>query len=613
MPSRPQIILAGLCLLGIVCGTGREASAAPGDTWRERTQVVWDRRTRSLVRQVFQVWDPHPERNLDFLWEPSGAVPAGTGVVRAEGPGTLSWHVRNAPTYDRRYTDSVFKGTLKDGKPDGDGYLATRAGLSYKGTWSAGLMHGSGRLRLENGDRYDGEFHDGLMDGQGIYVAADGTVYRGTFAKGMRSGVARLSDLAGSYVTVWQEGREIERRPDSAAEKPLRPVPAAAAAGAKVTLTLDRGKIQEFHEANPDVGEAYPYELEARPGAVDIRLSSKEILAFWKGEAGVMSPSSAVGQILNPGQFAPVFLSGLIENQGTTPLQIVEAYLEVSVSRKDQTPLLDLRPTENDSCTSSLQYNPGLTFRNLGWGSIKDARITYTVGSKTERSTPSTATLGSFGYSRSTSVEEKLRQLGFDIKALQASTRADGSGAQECSRSEDASDGGSGSDTAADTPKPDPQFEACARTAMQKNFGPLARYVFHPDLDVNVYTTVAGRIDYASTGIDGKDLTRSSTFSMDVPLLSLSFQGMAEMGCPDFTPQRIRSVSLSEDRRQYRVPLPAEWKGRLDPGKSRTVGVTLTAPKSSEHRFRLVLKTKDGTEAVAPDVSLSYFRPRMRR
>src|SRR4051812_14448777 len=65
--------------------------------WAERVQIVYQADTRSVSRRTVRVWDFHPEKNLDFVWEPaSGQSPSRTiaadGTVNGEG--RLVWRVR---------------------------------------------------------------------------------------------------------------------------------------------------------------------------------------------------------------------------------------------------------------------------------------------------------------------------------------------------------------------------------------------------------------------------------------------------------------------------------------------------------------------------------------
>src|SRR5262245_40749682 len=101
MSQRPLSCSARVsCLIAIAClvPTGESVAGA----WKERTQVVWSKETSQLIRKSIRIWDPHPELDLDFLWQPRAALRGGSSTVVASGPGTLTWHVRGAAAYDRK-------------------------------------------------------------------------------------------------------------------------------------------------------------------------------------------------------------------------------------------------------------------------------------------------------------------------------------------------------------------------------------------------------------------------------------------------------------------------------------------------------------------------------
>src|SRR5262245_32971333 len=141
------IAYLGAALIGGVLLSSEPATAQASTqisnatgAWKEKTQIVWSKETRTLVRKNFKVWDPHPELDLEFLWEPRTAVSLDQSDIYANGPGTLTWHKKGAASYDRRFTYSVFKGVLKNGRAGGLGVLAVRTGRNYTGQWLDGLM-----------------------------------------------------------------------------------------------------------------------------------------------------------------------------------------------------------------------------------------------------------------------------------------------------------------------------------------------------------------------------------------------------------------------------------------------------------------------------------------
>ena len=50
---------------------------SPSAAWSERVQIVYDDATRSVERKRVRVWNPNPEKNLDFVWEPAPGAAIG--------------------------------------------------------------------------------------------------------------------------------------------------------------------------------------------------------------------------------------------------------------------------------------------------------------------------------------------------------------------------------------------------------------------------------------------------------------------------------------------------------------------------------------------------------
>ena len=110
----------------------------------------------------------------------------------------------------RRATVAQYRGTLVDGRFEGEGEFVDSAGFSYSGAWRDGLMEGEGRLMLANGDEYVGVFRGGLRDGDGIFTTASGFVYRAGFTAGVPNAASRFSRRRRTGLRI---GIVAERRP----------------------------------------------------------------------------------------------------------------------------------------------------------------------------------------------------------------------------------------------------------------------------------------------------------------------------------------------------------------------------------------------------------------
>ena len=79
-------------------------------------------------------------------------------------------------------TQPVYKGQVKDGKPDGLGIITSKSdGGKYIGEWKDGKRHGKGTFTWRGtGYKYVGEWKDDKFHGQGTLTRDDdGSIYSG--------------------------------------------------------------------------------------------------------------------------------------------------------------------------------------------------------------------------------------------------------------------------------------------------------------------------------------------------------------------------------------------------------------------------------------------------
>jgi hypothetical protein len=612
-PFLMRLAIAAIMLSGWLVPT---PGAAGEGVWKERTQVIWSKETGTLIRKSFRVWDPHPELNLDFLWEPDPtAIPEKTADDIVNGRGALTWHAKGAANYDRRFTYSVFKGVLKNGRPEGEGVLGVRDGLSYSGHWLNGEMHGRGVLRLPNGDKYEGDFIGGKMHGVGRYVAIEGAVFFGEFRNGLRHGIGKLTTAEGAYRTVWRDGREVARQriPNSSPAQAISGLqPVAAAGGVKLKLSLDHKAAREHESLNPDIFNpraklSPPYDAEHGPGSIVIGLASKARLAAWKSNAPISAGRTGPAYVESSWSFPPIFMRAEIQNQGSKPTEVKGAYLEIAESTLDATPYIELHDGNNAWCEGDGSYNGVLDFENLGWGEVRDARVTYSLGNAKKRAPEMTVPLGTFERSKQVSLEEHLQKLGVDVERLRkASTTFRRDSAEDAEAlDEHAFKCDSRGDAAGEKAR-----AACFEREKKSGlFGSLRDMVFRQKGDNIVYVGLNGRIEYQWSDQAGRSSERVSTFSMFVPLMRYDVE-MGEMGCRDMRAHPTDSAELSLDRQRYRIPLAAEdWKGSIGRNAQKQFQLSVKAAKSSHHVFQLVVELADGELKSLP-VDLLYFHPR---
>jgi hypothetical protein len=107
-------------------------------------------------------------------------------------------------------------GTVKGGKPHGQGALYYNSGARYEGEFRDGKWHGQGTLYLASGARYEGEFRDGTFNGQGTLYYASGNRYEGEFRDGKRHGQGTLYLASGErYEGRWMDDKLVGVRSDA--------------------------------------------------------------------------------------------------------------------------------------------------------------------------------------------------------------------------------------------------------------------------------------------------------------------------------------------------------------------------------------------------------------
>jgi hypothetical protein len=252
--------VASVMLATTMLSPAPATESLPG-RWQSKSQLFFDSATQRLVRKTVRVWDAQPELDLAFTWQPQeggdSPAPDADGVVN--GSGLLTWRIRGTAPYDRSGVYSEYRGEMRDGRPHGHGSLTVQTGLSYEGEWQDGVMQGHGAIKYPNGDEYRGDFAAGLPHGQGRYAGADGSILEGLFDKGEPRDVRRIDDAT-----------------------------RLAQAAPRITLKAytDRQRNQQFVKGD-QIFRSFVYDQETTPDAIKIRLTSKELMDAWKGNAPI--------------------------------------------------------------------------------------------------------------------------------------------------------------------------------------------------------------------------------------------------------------------------------------------------------------------------------------
>jgi hypothetical protein len=531
--------------------------------WQEKTEIVWDEGAGKLVRRSFRIVDPHPELGLEFAWTPDSETGTRAGAI--SGSGELIWYRKGASPYDRTSRFSTYKGDLKDGRPDGLGMLSTRAGLTYDGEWKEGRMEGMGSIEYETGERYQGNFAAGEPDGTGTYTGVDGKVVAGGFPK--------KDFIQAAAVPVGPSPRLLS---PSATPQASGTSGAVAQAGGTIAMNLyiDRAKNSDFQQADTEVA-SFAYDQKTAPDRVEIGLDAPEIISRWKG-GGLITAGAF---ILDPNQFAPVFLVVDLINDTDRNAQIVDGYIDVAESTTDLQPYLEI---------FSLGYGPGVakfdpsfTFLNEGWGPVGNAKITYSFGKEQQAGSQTFVTnIGSFDQSQPVSVLSGFIGAGVNVDRVENEHFT-------CASYEEV-----------------PQ--CLADLAQTGIFGQIGGAMFSDY--THVYTQVSGIVDYSWADSQGTEQQSQSPFTVTLPVLEFDVGSVAEYGAPEAIDRKLRTISLPLDRQNYRIPF--NYRERLGAQQNKRFSLTLDAEKSSHHRFTVVLRLADGSTVSAQTVDLLFFKPR---
>jgi hypothetical protein len=532
----------------------------PAGQWQEKTESIWDGGEGRLVRRSFRVLDQHPELGLEFYWLPETESGNQTGAIN--GAGELIWCRKGASPYDRASRYSTYKGTLKDGLPDGWGTLSVRSGLTYEGAWKSGRMHGFGSIEYETGERYQGNFVEGEPAGR--CVASNDQIVDCGARKSKTSSAAAAGrpSLLGPSLTL---GRVKSGQPEEVAQ---------VSGPITMNLYIDRAKSNEFKESGGEL-ESFVYNQTDASGTVEIRLDAPNIMARWKGDGTITADGEAF--TLDPDQFGPVFLVVDIVNDGDRAAQIVGGYIDVAESATDREPYLEIASIEYFAVAAKL--DPTFAFLNEGWGPVQNARITYYFGKEPGGQT-FVIDAGTFDQSKEVSTLP-----GFLASGLNVSGVTDGH--FPCA-SED-------------------EIPNCLATLVQSGlFGQLGGAMFTEY--THVYTQVSGMIDYGWTDSQGRPQQRQSPISVKLPVLDFVIGPVAEYGAPEAVNRKLPAITLALDQQNYRIPF--SYRARLGAQENKRFALTLDAEKSSHHVFRIVLQLADGSTVSTAPIDLLMFKPR---
>jgi hypothetical protein len=528
-------------------------AAIPGSepgVMRDWVQLVWNPVARKLERIAYSAWDPVPSLGLELQWVPDDPAAAGSGAIT--GTGTLSFRKPGAASYDPTATVAQYRGTLVDGRFEGEGAFVDSAGFSYSGAWVDGLMEGIGRQMLANGDEYVGRFRAGLRDGEGVFTTADGYVYRAGFTAGVPNAEALLAQA--------EEGLRIgivaERRPHNY-EIGLDPMSYTSRSdGETLTILPDDQRL-----------------LDVWHGNVPINLTDDELLAF--------DNVSTTPSFLGPAErFDPLSLVFEIENSTTDTVSLVGGFLQVADSKRNPEPAMQVRPFPRDPCSGIIEFLPRFFIDNFGWASADNATLNVEAASLDGRpeGTRLSVPLGSITDSVMADTTEQLKSLGLDVDHVATNKLV-------CT-------------------DPNDERLCLAELWQSGHFGQLGDFISLDYMTVTV--NIAGTLDYDWTATDGATASKSSPFSVILPIASVANDAECGEG-GEIIPVNHDPFMLHLDEANYRIAIP--FAGDVTPGFTARWRIELQAPETSEHDFELVVLLSDGRQIRSRPVHLTYFIP----
>lgn len=505
-----------------------QASGESG-VWRTKTQSVFDPAEHALVRRVYTVWDAMPSRQLDFIWTPRSPREDRSGKI--SGVGRLIWRFEGKPAYDPASIFAVYRGAMKDGRPEGEGAYFDRTGVSYKGGWKNALMDGFGTLTLPNGDEYSGQMRAGKAQGPGRYVDVTGEIFEGTFADGERAEIGTTTLPNGnSYRSSWIAGKETPGSRQLRLAQSGGQLMPGGADDIRIGITIDKSKAQEGDKN-------LTYAALSNSARLVIQPDDNRLMAMWKGDGEIQLMEDEEGDppqygvfSLNKGQLLPLTLSLHVENLSAAPIQVTGAYLAVASSASDLEPAIQLNRALlvcNDN-----PYKPSFSAENFGWGAAQGAVMHFSFVNPNASARPRfdrTKNLGSIARAANIYLEPELRSSGVNTGALAAKSKSgfvcrQGTSPAEC-------------------------LQQIKSTGLFGSLGPAVGLT-----DTSIFVGVAGKLDYTWQDSKGAQHTRSSPYNVKLPLGHIKIEAeCGEGGTPDVVAAKALRFKL--DQSDYRLPI----------------------------------------------------------
>ncbi len=560
--------------------------------WRRKIQQVFDARTRTLMRRAYEVWDPEPSRDLDFVWTPDRPDTDRPGPIN--GSGHLVWRVKGLPSYDRESVFAEYRGAVRNGRIEGLGAYLDKAGLLYDGAWRAGMMHGQGTLKLPSGDEYVGAFRRGKANGTGRYIDVTGEVFYGSFVEGERHGRGTTTLPSGAkYASVWVAGKEAEPSRQNRLAQAGGKGASGGADDIRLGITIDKRIPPSKDGDRRPPGDLF-FSVTNSQSGLSIQPESKRLLSVWKGGAELQlidDEDWKNGDVFGLFSFSrpalvPLKLNVEVQNRSSSMVQIKGAYIAVNSSAVEARPALQV--SEETAFTDSNWlgfYRPFFHVENFGWSAAERATLSYSFvseGSKTIPASPQhTRSIEKLERSIRIDLEPLLRSSGVNVDLLRANSMK---GIRCKAKS----------------------LSACfAEQKAKGTFGNLANVITAPH--GTFVLAVAGRFEYSWQDNKGVQRKGASPFRQRIFLGRPHEEDeMGEGGNREVV--SATALKLQVDASNYRIPV--SFRTDVPTGRAGRLIIPIEAEKASQHKFDIVVQLSDGREVRSRPIDLLYFRPR---
>ena len=574
------VLVFATVMLAVLSGApaiGAESLEAHG-AWAERVQIIYLDTEKSIVRRKVRVWDSEPQKNLDFVWEPSTTGTLGDdGTVTGEGK--LVWRVRGSASYDTGTIYSTYTGALKDGRPHGKGRLQYRSGTLLEGTFVDGALEGKGLHIDVAGNRYKGDFRAGRPHGEGRLAETTGNIYVGSFANGLRHGQGE-SRLAGgaTYTSRWSMGQELER-PEVLADVTLSGLLKAQSGGG------DAGKVELSVAVEPRMTQQaadsgiMTYQYLARDEDIAIYPNDEQVNGLWNGTGGVAD---------NPWLFetrdwnAPAYVAVDLGSTNGERVELDRLELQVTRSEAYRKPMLTL--VSHRGCNG---FRPSFSLKNFGWGKVQDLSMSFQF-TRNEKGGPASRTftrqIGTFDEGIDIGIRDVFDEIGVDTTKLEQ-------GRYSC-------------------PSQDAMSVCRSQVFNDVGFGEIADFV---EGDYFLTTTAAGTLNYTWQDDAGNSYPAAEPFRAELSLAFIELPTQAE--CGDGFPQspealRYQEVRFPVGQKDYTIELPVRGNKKISKHVAR-LKMDADPDMSSFHQFNVAAKFADGSVKKSKRVSFFYMQPRM--